>query len=287
MRATSVITCALLLSGSAWARSLLTGVTFSDGTSTPTLWDIDTASGGTSNPRPLNGPIGQYPVGITFGADANVLYTVMTGGASTGPNRLFRIDAATGAATEIGTNFPRSIFEGDIRYNRADGLIYTIWTTSTTLQFLKIDPAIGMASAVAVPLTGVLFDDMNGLAFHPATGDMYILDQREHRGGPALIYHVDRATGAVLSTLSLDQSGLNSLGGIEFDESGSLYYIKGDTTGERIDRTLYRVDLLTGATTPVGDTGVANFCGIASIPPPATLPLVCVATALSSRRRRR
>ena len=246
-----------------------------------TLYDVDPATGAATNPRSLGV---NSVVGITFGP-GGTLYGLMTF-AGTFPNSLVRIDPVTGNTTVVGATGLDNVFEGDIAFNPATGLLYGLTDTAGAADrrnLFTMNPATGAATVVG-HIAGV--SDPSALAFSPA-GVLYMIDNR-NGGPPDRLYRLDPSTAVTTAGVDLS-SPLGSVSGMAFDPAdGTLFLADGSTGGSD---SLYTVDPSTGSMTRIGGTGPLapdGLGGLAFVPepgPPATF-LAAAALALARRRRR-
>ena len=194
----------------------------------------------------------------------------------------------TGAAALVGATGVSTIWEGDIRYSQYDGFLYGLTNPAAqpnTYRLLRISPSTGAATPIT--LNGASFHDLDGLAIHPTTGAMYILEGQGNIQTNAVLYRIAPTTGDVLATLTLDRVEPGTLGGLEFDAAGNLFLVSGYTySSGGIDRNLYRIDLTNGTTTLVGDTGITDFCGLAYVPEPSAALGIATLILLGRHRPR-
>lgn len=277
MKSFTAASLSLGLCAASTARAeVMLGVTWSN-----VLYDIDTSTGAATNPRAIAGMPG-LAMGITYGATSSDVFVLLTSA------RLYRVNSVTGAATLVAnTGYTGLLFEGDVRYNRADGMLYGLHpqNVSSSHEYLVIDPATGateVRSIVADDLS--LLGDLQGMAFDHNTGTGLILDEWG-QSSPGKIHRINLATGALLSTVLLDVN-LSGLGSLEFGADGNLYLVDGnDWAGPNCG--LRRVDLATGTTTLIGTPAPTDLSGLASIPAPGTLGGLVIAMAVVGPRRRR
>ena len=155
---------------------------------------------------------------------------------SNGDDHLYRIDLATGFATDLGL-----VGLGD-----AEGLafvgsdLYAIG--GSVSEFWNITTPPGALVGSTGPRLG--FDA--GLDYDQATGTMYNLNSNLSASN---LYEIDLGTGAAtfVGSSSIFADGLAIAGGV-------AYAIDGITTD-----SLYQVDLTTGGLTLVGATGLSLF----------------------------
>jgi DNA-binding beta-propeller fold protein YncE len=240
------------------------------------LYDVDPATGATSNARPTGIPL---LTGIAY-SPAGVLYGISNRDAVVNPNSLFRIDPATGASTVVGPTGLRAIVEGDLAFNPATGVLYGVTNVETAArEMFTINPATGVATIVG-PVSASANIDPSALEFLP-DGRLVMIDSLNDR-----LLTVDPATAAIVSSVPLS-SPLGVVAGLALDPSTRvLYAADGGIDGTR---SLYRLDATSGQLTLIGPTPGAPF-GLSSlefIPEPAAPALLAAAGMLALRRRRR
>ena len=245
------------------------------------LFDIDPATGVASNPRSLGVT---SLVGIAYGP-GGTLYGLMTFAGTYG-NSLVRIDPVTGATTLVGPTGFSNIFEGDIAYNPANGLLYGIEDVpggGNVRNLFTIDPATGRGTVIRDLGFG---GDPSALAFSPG-GTLYVLNNVDD-GPPDQLYVVDPATGIPSSPVNLS-SRLGFTEGMAFDPATGILYVADG--GDQGSNSLYTVNPATGAMTRVGGLGQLaprGLSGLTFLPEPAALgALLAAGGGLLSRRTRR
>jgi len=240
------------------------------------LYDVDPATGATSNPRSTGIPL---LTGIAY-SPAGVLYGISNRDAVVNPNSLFRIDPVTGASTLVGPTGLRAIVEGDLAFNPATGVLYGVTNVETAArEMFTINPATGAATIVG-PVSASANIDPSALEFLP-DGRLVTIDSLNDR-----LLTVDPATAAIVSSVPLS-SPLGVVAGLALDPStGVLYAADGGIDGTR---SLYRLDATTGQLTLIGPTPGAPF-GLSSlefIPEPSAPAFLAAVAVLALRRRRK
>lgn len=240
------------------------------------LYDLNLATGATSNPRPADVRV--------FTGIAYVPSEGLYGVSLIDDNRLYRVDPATGGVTPVGAT-GLSIVEGDLVYHAATDSLLGI---NYPGQFFRVDRSTGTATVLGTtppPSTGGR--ELSGLAFD-AAGTLYALDTGE--GGPT---GVDRLltlnpnNGQVLTEIPVIGPNLHFAAGIAFHpDTGTLYVAEGGPTEETRPYNLFTLNPSTGALTLVGPLGVpGGLTGLVFVPEPTGL--ACVgAMALAMLRRR-
>ncbi len=156
---------------------------------------------------------------------------------SNGNDHLYRIDLATGVATDLGlVNFDDA--EG---LEWANGVLYGIGGTSNQLWNLTSPPGS------LIGATGTRNGIDAGLGFNPATGIMYNMGGNS---GASSLYTVDLGTGAT----TLVGSGTVFADNLAINASGNAYALDGI-----FDDSLYSVNLSTGAFALVGGLGLGDI----------------------------
>lgn len=165
---------------------------------------------------------------------APILYSVQ----SNGNDRLYRIDAATGVATDL----------GQLPFEDAEGLAFVgnaLYAIGGTLEeFWTISTPPGTMTGETGPRDG----GDAGLDVDPVSGRLYNLNGSSAEGR-SWLYTIDPATGA--ATLV----GRNDVyaDGLAIDAGGRAYAIDAIRTG-----ALYAIDLGTGAASLIGSLGLAG-----------------------------
>ena len=204
------------------------------------LFDVDIATGATTNPRDtgitnLTG-IAFSPSGTLFG-----LTSFFTSGTD---NALYTFDTATGAPTLVGST-GLTLAEGDLAFDPTTGTLYGIEGLSGADRTLfTIDPTTGAATTIGA--VGILnVNDLSAMAFD-AAGNLFIVDT-----AIAALLRVNKATGAVLNSVPLSAGSLGPLAGLAFDpDTGIAYFANGGGSANN----LYTLNTTTGALTLIRPT---------------------------------
>ena len=285
--ASSVALLALLapLSSALAGEPACYGVMFRTGGQTsglgPWLFDVNPATGAATNGRQLNVNIA---VGVAIDPATGTMYgltdqlgRINNQSGTAGKNLLFTINPANGFCTAVGqldptntsSSAPLAVFEGDIEFHPTTG---ALWGVSTRVDFARlftVDLATGRGTIVAdiQPGAGVQFD-VSSIAFD-ASGQLWALDTRyPSQPGPAKIYKIDAATGAITATYQTTTT-LGTVAGMVFHPTtGELLIADGDFGGTA---NLYRFDPKSGTLSLIGPTGVAisnsnGFAGLEFVP---------------------
>ena len=130
---------------------------------------------------------------------------------------------------------------GCVQTASAGLLAYTVDTT--TDQLMSIDLSTGTTNVIGA--TG--FEDVEGLAYHHATGTLYGVDDSSDQ---LLTFDLTTGAGTVVGSLGQNFSDV----GLAFAADGTLY-----AGGDLSDSGLFSIDLLTGAATLIGDPSVSPF----------------------------
>lgn len=263
----------------------LYGVMFRTGSQTsglgPWLFDVDPGTGASTNGRQLNVNIA---VGIAIDPATGAMYgltdqlgRINNQSGTGGKNLIFRVDIPTGQCTAVGQLDPAdtsstgalAVYEGDLDFHPQTGVLWGVTTRVDFARLFTVDLATGRGTIVAdvVPGAGIQFD-MSAIAFDGA-GQLWALDTRyPTQPGPARIYRLNAATGAIEQIFTTTVS-LGTVGGLAFDpRTGALLVADGDFGGTA---KLYRYDFAALDLVLVGRTGVAignssGFSGLAFAP---------------------
>lgn len=266
---TSVFCCALGLIGAPALAAPMVGVSFS-GDQGAVLYDISAQTGQAVGGRPL----GIDRLVGTVGTPNGTLYALTSHTAPVNPASLFRINAATGSATLVGSTGLASVAEGDMAIDPLTGVLYGGYSALNNFrQLFTINPTTGQATL----LPGTVYGDSSAMAFD-AAGNLYVLDCALSK-----LYGVNKQTGNVVSTVALSLT-LGGTAGMSVDPgTGTFYVADGGTGGTGM---LYTLDPASGALSAVGSTGLSQgVSGLAFLPEPATFILFAICAAFSLRRR--
>jgi uncharacterized repeat protein (TIGR01451 family) len=171
------------------------------------------------------------PMGLAFTPQGN-LY-LLTG------SYLMAVNQQTAALSVIGRRSSIGVNEGDLVYNPTDGQLYASGAAKDSL--VRIDPATGVRTVVG-PM-GASGRDTSALAFS-SDGTLYGVALRDAQ--PDLLVKIDTQTG---HATAIGPTGTNAttkvLAGMAYDPAtGTLLFT--------LSSTLYSIDRLTGAATPIG-----------------------------------
>ncbi len=231
---------------------------------TQTLYSIDRETAVVTRVGRLGADEADIFAGLAYDSTHDILYAT-----TTGTNKLYSVDYATGKATLI----------GDLKASLMHGLAYDPCTVQLLGTFgqskgdglYSIDVSTGAATLIGH--TGFFHEDhlntIQGLAVHPKTHVLYGIVAGPAFDWSALI-EIDMKTGqgAWIGPQNAHISGL------AFDaQTNALYGIDNWTS------KLYTIDIRTGASTLIGSTGLGNPLGledIVPIPEPATVALLAI-----------
>jgi hypothetical protein len=239
------------------------------------LYDIDVATGFATNPRPTGL---DYLTGLTFGADGRLFG--LTTFATNPANSLVSIDPTTGMTQLVGATGLDSIFEGDLAFDRATGLLYGLVDAPNApappRSLFTINPLNGVATIVGDVGGG----DPSAIAFSES-GTLHIIDADTDR-----LLIMDKTNAALITSVSLSITVGPGVG-MDFDPAtGVLYVVEG---GSHPVVNLYTLNPTTGVMAIVGPTGLSHgLSGLTfKIPEPSTkLLFVYSAILLFSSRLR-
>ncbi len=238
------------------AAAPLVGVAPFGGFGSQALYSIDPTTGTST----LIGDTGLAEInGLAW--DGSTLYAFTTDA------DLYAVDLTTGAAALVGSN-DAIVPEGGMTFGA--GTAYTVDVDELT----TVDLATGGLSFVGS--LGPAANDVSGLAY--ADGEAPVIYGYSLNGDlEDTLVAIDPTTG-VATTIGGTGLDATNVGGLDVDPMGGALYL---TDGG----SLFTVDTGTGATTLVGDLGLAGFSGIAFVPAPGSVALLCGAGLLARRRR--
>jgi len=200
--------------------------------------------------------------GLAYDATNDVLY-------GTDPDsNLYSINRSTGAATSIGP-LGAGLMHG-LGFDNSTGTLYGTFGGSASDELYQINTSTGAATFIGN--IGFFFPDRRdtvyGLAVHPQTHVLYgSVSGPSHEG--ALIT-IDKSTGE--GTLV---STTQALMGLAFHPKTNVIY--GVDNGVGIfPKGLYTVNVTTGQSSLVGNLTLGNPLGLAFVPEPSTLVLLCM-----------
>ncbi|HWL94975.1 MAG TPA: hypothetical protein VNT79_15755 [Phycisphaerae bacterium] len=243
------------------------------------LYDVSPATGQATNPR-ATGLVN--PIDIEFSGDGT-LYAVT---ANTTPGQmpgLWQIDPGSGAPTFIsgvqGLDLGVMV-EGDLAFG--SGVMYSIGAAfSGTLR------TISLADGTTTPIGSNGFEsDWSALSFD-ASGSLFVVNTGAGGAPTSTLLRLDPATGATISSITLNQD-LGGWAAMDLDPStGTLYVADGGIASPGTD-SLYTLDTATGTLTLVGSLELADgLSGLAIIPEPATAVYALIVCAIAAWRRQR
>jgi hypothetical protein len=251
--ASSLIAAALLLLGFGSAHAGLVGIT--EGFTSSTLWDINTTTGATTNPRTVNTSPDRAITTIAV-APGGKLWGVSQGQPTDGPSsgKLYLVDPITGTPTLIATMTQFIGVEGDIATDPTSGILYAVDGQG---KLFKINTTTGVGTTVGV-VPGNL--DLSAMAFDNA-GNLYAWDSF----GPTM-FKLDKTNASVISSVGLSPSPGGQVGGMAIDPSGGTAYMAADLGASA---KFSQVDPIGGAVTPIGSLGsTGGIWGLAFVEDP-------------------
>ena len=223
------------------------------------LYSFDTATPGTVTDVVVNGPgfSGQYITDIDFKPGTNTLYGLGYTGS------VYTLDTGTGLATSVAT----ALSSGGPNYN-----LTGIDFNPITGNLRVVDPFEGNRQLNV--LTNIRTNDVNPAyaAGDPNVGrSPWLQDIAYNAAGSAFVLDFTGAThnGPTLDTLSPETGGANSLhtlgslgasgfsGGFDISGNSSIaYVILNSAAFSGNTKTLYSINLATGAATSLGTVGI-------------------------------
>jgi len=210
-----------------------------------------------------------YIAGLAYDADNDIMY-----GTTTGTNKLYSIDYMTGGATLIG-DLGVTMMHG-LAYDNSTDMLFGVFGTIGGDGLYRIDVGTGNSTLIGNigNLYGVSYDTVCGLAVHPITNDLYGVI-----GGPnygSALVRINKTTGS--GTLLHEYSSILNMSGLAFLPDGTLY------ATDNWSGYLYTLDILSGSTQLIGDTGLGNALGLTCVPEPATLLLLSLGAVIARKK---
>lgn len=158
---------------------------------------------------------------------------------------LFTVDPATGAASRVSASHKLGFFATGMAHDPITDVLYGAGVSSSLVRknLYKVNRATGQSELLG-PVSGISYS-IQGLGFDPGTGTLYGLDEILPSG--ARIVTIDPATRVatpITGNINTLQTGWN---GLAFDPVTNALFVNSD-------RTLYRVNPVTGNIVTVGMT---------------------------------
>jgi len=257
------------------------------------LWDLNTATGTASNPRPVTGLTGGEEVsGLTYGAGTLFGYTTA--------NRLYAIDPTTGLAGLIGTG---TIGSSDIAYDPLTGRIFGL-TGGTVATMFSMDGSNASTTTIGShnsPFNeppgaggGLVGENRAGLAFD-SSGALWGTTRTVSLNVDSVteLRQYDPLTGQIIQRVDYSSFYDADRNDIAFDpQTGTLYFADGPA---RSIGSLFTLSTSTDSPTEVGLTGVSNtnqigFGGLAfisEVPEPGSVLMLGSGLLFLARRVRK
>jgi hypothetical protein len=181
---------------------------------------------------------------IEYDPDTDRAFVQAHNGSFSGTEFDIETGAPLGPTRLNGGSFTGLEYVGPVLY----GAVIFSGGGATPSELRTLDPSTGISNLVGPTGTGAI----SGLAFDETDQILYGI-----RGGagPADLLRLDLSNG--LASV-IGSTGIQA-GSLEFGPNGVLY--AGGTGPDR--GVLYRIDPQTGASTPVGDTGMGSLTGLA------------------------
>jgi hypothetical protein len=152
------------------------------------LLKIDPTTGAGSVVGPFSTPGGAVKmVSIAFDPVTSTMYGNTSFGFGGNPDRLFRIDATTGASVPIGDIGFNDVFA--LGFSQA-GKLYGV--SNATHQLILIDTTLGSGGAIGPVAPTSIFD----LATRPEDGAAFVVDSGTIATGTNSLYRIDLNSGA-------------------------------------------------------------------------------------------
>jgi hypothetical protein len=215
---------------------------------TDSLYSVDRSTGAAR----MVGPCGEdlSASGLAWDSWHRKMYVsdVTLGGGAWG---LGTVNLGTGAVTVVGDHV-NSTNIGGLAFDSTNNVLYAADQSNECLA--EIDRATGVSTCVGGTWGGPT--GIYGLAYNNHTDTLFGIN-------PTLLYTVDTITGVATAVgphgMALGQFFM----GLEFDSESGLLFASG--TG---DSNLYALNMATGASIPIGPTGLSYLSGLASTTAP-------------------
>ncbi|MHC4085481.1 MAG: PEP-CTERM sorting domain-containing protein [Planctomycetota bacterium] len=211
----------------------------------------------------------RFMAGLAYDADNDIMY-----GTTTGTNRLYSIDYRTGGATFIG-DLGVTLMHG-LAYDNSTDMLFGAYGDYNENGLYLIDVTTGNSTLIGN--IGDFYSEpygICGLAVNPITNDLYGVI-----GGPfffSALVRINKSTG---SGMVLHRyNSIQNMSGLAFLPDGTLY------TTDNWSGNLYTLDILSGSTQLIGDTGLGNALGLTCVPEPTTLLLLALGAVMLRKRR--
>ena len=229
---------------------------------------------------------GELIVGLDVRPANRQLYAFTTA------SRLYTINAATGAATPIGTTQFTPGISGQSFGFDFNPMVDRIRLTSDTRQNLRLHPDTGAVAAVDGPLTYAPAPEPGAAATPQVVASAYT--NNVAGATSATLYNVDAARDALVVQNPPNAGTLTTVGALGVDIGRRAGFdIAADGTAFAVfersgsaSSTLYRVNLTTGAATAVGRVGGTPLRALAAsgtAPADTTRPTVTLRLSAPSR----
>ena len=248
-----IVVLCLSLSSELYAEAIL----FGSDTVSQKLYTIDATNASAIEVGSFG--VAGYMAGLAYDADNDIMY-----GTTTGTDKLYSIDYRTGGTTLIG-DLGVTLMHG-LAYDNSTDMLFGVFGMSGGDGLYRIDVSTGNSTLIGN--IGHFYDDPHdtvcGLAVHPITNDLYGVI-----GGPtdvSALVRINKTTGS--GTLLHEYTSIPNMSGLAFLPDGTLYGT------DNWSGYLHTLDILSGSTQVIGDTGLGNALGLTCVPEPTTVLLL-------------
>ncbi len=243
------------------------GILYGSDARTEKLYTIDPANATATEVGSFG--VGGHMAGLAYDADNDIMY-----GTTTDTDKLYSIDYTTGGATLIG-DLGVTLMHG-LAYDKSTDVLFGVYGMYKGDGLYQIDVSTGNSTLIGSigHFYTNYYNTVHGLGVHPLTNDLYGII-----GGPTSVSALVRINKTTGSGTFLHEYSIPNMAGLTFLADGTLY------ATDNWSGKLYTLDILSGSTQFIGDTGLGNALGLTGVPEPATICLLGLGGLVLRRRR--